>query len=108
MDFINSILTIENVNFSKPTTTLDNDLFKEDVINESDIDTWTIDDLFVTLPNTIECLEDYICNFHLWYNNEIKKWNVAYDTPWGDHCHENQHEDLFECLKLLYNEIKNE
>jgi len=105
MDFINSISTIENVNFSKPTTTLDEDLFKEDVIDENDIDNWTIDDLFGAIPKTLECFGEHICSFHLWYNKEMNMWNCSYDTDWGDHCYANHHEDLFECLKLLYTEI---
>lgn len=105
--FKNSNATLELINDYVQTRTDDPNLFESNIINEDNLDDWTIDDFFTALPKTIEGRWDTICEFHLWYTKEDNNWNAAYDTPWGDHIYETSNIDKYECLKELYFKIKN-
>lgn len=108
-DFLNSISNVE----LPPCTFSDVEresekLFNEDVIDDNNLDNWTIDDFFVALPETIEYKYDSLAGFKLFYSIEIDEpcWIACYKTTWGDSVYEEDGETPLEALKNLYIKLR--
>jgi len=122
MDFLNDIINSQSIteyyeamskdnftpiNYNDKNNDENNELFLENVIDKNDpLDEYTMDDFFNGLPKTIDNYDDTTYELHFWYTLSNDSWNIAYDTPWGDHIYEYQNKDKYECIKSLYKKIQ--
>lgn len=102
-----SITEIPKYSFSNITKEPEN-LFNEDVIEENELDNWTIDDFIGALPETIIYKYDSLAGFRLYYSIALDDpcWVSGYETLWGDLIYESDGETPYDALKNLYLKLK--
>lgn len=105
--FKNSNKTIELMQEYVQTRTDDPNLFESNVMDEDNLDDWTIDDFLIALPKSIEYgLYDSLFNLTITYRYNDECIIYYENKDFGKSILEVRNINIYDAFKEIYNKLK--